>query len=90
MFARAMSWIDKWIIDGLVNLVRHITVWPLGEGSSLFDKYVVDGLVNGVAWTAGKGSMALRRAQSGFVQNYAMVMGGGIVLLVVVYLFLKP
>jgi len=29
-------------------------------------------------------------AQSGFVQNYAMVMGGGIVLLVVVYLFLKP
>ena len=34
--------------------------------------------------------MALRRAQSGFVQNYAMVMGGGIVLLVVVYLFLKP
>jgi NADH-quinone oxidoreductase subunit L len=90
MFARAMSWIDKWIIDGLVNLVRHITVWPLGEGSSLFDKYVIDGLVNGVAWTAGKGSMALRRAQSGFVQNYAMVMGGGIVLLVVVYLFLKP
>jgi len=90
MLARAMSWFDKWIIDGLVNLVRHITVWPLGEGSSMFDKYVVDGLVNGVAWTAGKGSMALRRAQSGFVQNYAMVMGGGIVLLVVVYLFLKP
>ena len=90
VFANVMSWIDKWIIDGLVNLVRHITVWPLGEGSSMFDKYVVDGLVNGVAWTAGKGSMALRRAQSGFVQNYAMVMGGGIVLLVVVYLFLKP
>jgi len=90
MLARVLAWIDTWIIDGLVNLVRHITVWPLGEGSSLFDKYVIDGLVNGVAWTAGRGSMALRRAQSGFVQNYAMVMGGGIVLLVVVYLFLKP
>jgi len=88
--ARVMAWIDTWIIDGAVNLVRHITVWPLGEGSSLFDKYVIDGLVNGVAWTASRGSMALRRAQSGFVQNYAMVMGGGIVLLVVVYLFLKP
>jgi NADH-quinone oxidoreductase subunit L len=88
--ARVMAWIDTWIIDGAVNLVRHITVWPLGEGSSLFDKYVIDGLVNGVAWTAARGSMALRRAQSGFVQNYAMVMGGGIVLLVVVYLFLKP
>ena len=90
IFARVMAWIDTWIIDGIVNLVRHITVWPLGEGSSLFDKYVVDGLVNGVAWTAGKGSMALRRAQSGFVQNYALVMGGGIVLLALVYLFLKP
>jgi NADH-quinone oxidoreductase subunit L len=90
LLARVLAWIDVWIIDGAVNLVRHITVWPLGEGSNLFDKYVVDGLVNGVAWTAGKGSMALRRAQSGFVQNYAMVMGGGIVLLVVVYLFLKP
>ena len=30
------------------------------------------------------------RLQSGFVQNYALVMGGGIVLLAAVYLFLKP
>ena len=61
-----------------------------GHGSSLFDRYIVDGAVNGVAWTADRGSMALRRAQSGFVQNYALVMGGGIVLLAVVYLFFKP
>jgi NADH-quinone oxidoreductase subunit L len=90
LFARVLAWIDVWIIDGAVNLVRHIVVWPLGEGSSIFDKYVVDGLVNGVAWTASKGSMAVRKAQSGFVQNYALVMGGGIVLLALVYLFLKP
>src|SRR6185369_154620 len=90
LLARVLAWIDVYIFDGFVNLVRHITVWPLGEGSSLFDKYVVDGVVNGVAWTASKSSTALRRAQSGFVQNYAMVMGAGIVLLAVVYLFLKP
>jgi NADH-quinone oxidoreductase subunit L len=90
LFARALAWIDVWIIDGLVNLVRHVTVLLLGLGSSTFDKYIVDGAVNGVAWTASKSSSALRRAQSGFVQNYALVMGGGIVLLAVVYLFLKP
>jgi len=41
-------------------------------------------------YLAQRGSMAVRRAQSGFVQNYALVMGGGIVLLAVVYLFFKP
>jgi hypothetical protein len=28
--------------------------------------------------------------QSGLVQNYALVMGGGIVLIALVYLFMKP
>src|SRR3954447_12746099 len=90
VFSQVLAWFDTWILDGIVNLVRHITVWPLGEGSSLFDKYVVDGAVNGIAWVASRSSTALRKAQSGFVQNYAMVMGGGIVLLALVYLFLKP
>jgi NADH-quinone oxidoreductase subunit L len=90
LFARFLWWFDTWIVDGLVNLTRHITVFPLGHGSNLFDKYVVDGLVNGVANTARGGSRMFRRMQSGVVQNYALVMGGGIVLIAVVYLFLKP
>jgi NADH-quinone oxidoreductase subunit L len=85
-----MSWIDANVIDGLVNLVRHITVYVLGYGSSLFDQYIVDGAVNGVADTAMGSSRMLRRVQSGFVQNYALIMGGGIVLMAAVYLFLKP
>jgi hypothetical protein len=32
----------------------------------------------------------LRRVQSGLVQNYALIMGGGIVLIAMVYLFMKP
>jgi NADH-quinone oxidoreductase subunit L len=89
-FSKAMAWFDTWIIDGIVNMVRHITVFPLGHGSNLLDKYVVDGLVNGVANTARGGSRFFRRMQSGFVQNYALVMGAGIVLITVVYLFTKP
>ena len=90
VFARALSWFDVHIVDGLVNLVRNITVYILGYGSSLFDRFVVDGAVNGIAELAGLSSLRIRRLQTGFVQNYALVMGGGIVLIAAVYLFLKP
>jgi len=90
VLCRILWWIDANIVDGLVNLVRHATVFVGGHGMSIFDKFVVDGAVNGLAWTAWRGSGALRRVQSGVVQNYALIMGGGIILLGVVYLFLKP
>jgi len=90
LFSRALSWIDIHIVDGLVNLVRHITVIVFGFGSNLFDQYVVDGAVNGVGYAARGSSGLLRRMQSGLVQNYALIMGGGIVLLAAMYLVMKP
>jgi NADH-quinone oxidoreductase subunit L len=88
--SRLLWWIDRWIVDGAVNGVRNLTVNLFGHGSSIFDKYVVDGAVNGVASGASAGSMVVRRIQNGLVQNYAMIMGGGIVLIALVYLFMKP
>ena len=90
LLSYALWWFDRWIVDGIVNSVRHLTVVLFGHGSNIFDKYVVDGAVNGVGWSAKSGSMMFRRAQSGFVQNYALIMGGGIVLIALVYLFMKP
>jgi NADH-quinone oxidoreductase subunit L len=90
LLARVLWWVDTWIVDGIVNGVRHLTVIGFGHGSSIFDKYVVDGAVNGVASTARGGSLMFRRMQSGLVQNYALIMGGGIVLIAMVYLFMKP
>ncbi|HEX9983000.1 MAG TPA: NADH-quinone oxidoreductase subunit L [Thermoanaerobaculia bacterium] len=90
LLSNVLSWIDAHIIDGIVNGVRHATVIGLGAGSNLFDKYVVDGAVNGVASSARGGSNLFRRMQNGVVENYALIMGGGIVLLMVVYLFMKP
>jgi NADH-quinone oxidoreductase subunit L len=89
-FCRALWWFDRWVVDGIVNATRHVTVFVFAHGSSMFDKYVVDGAVNGVAWSAKGGSMMFRRMQSGVVQNYALIMGGGIVLIAMVYLFMKP
>jgi NADH:ubiquinone oxidoreductase subunit 5 (subunit L)/multisubunit Na+/H+ antiporter MnhA subunit len=90
VFSRFLSWFDANIVDGVVNLTRHITVYPLGHGSSLFDRYIVDGAVNGAAYAAGGASRFFRRMQSGFVQNYALIMASGIVLIAAVYLFMKP
>jgi len=89
LFSDFLALFDMYVVDGLVNLVRHATVFVFGHGSRLFDTYVVDGAVNGVASTARNGSTMFRKMQSGFVQNYAMIMGGGIVLLAAVYLFTK-
>jgi NADH:ubiquinone oxidoreductase subunit 5 (subunit L)/multisubunit Na+/H+ antiporter MnhA subunit len=88
--AKFLALFDTYVIDGLVNLTRHLTVLFAGEGSSLFDKYIVDGAVNGVAAVARGGSSFVRKMQSGLVQNYALIMGGGIVLITIVYLFTKP
>ena len=90
VLAYVLSWFDANVVDGLVNLIRHATVYLFGHGSAMFDRFVVDGAVNGVGWTARGGSALFRRVQSGFVQNYALIMGGGIVLMAAVYLFLKP
>ncbi|HYI10558.1 MAG TPA: NADH-quinone oxidoreductase subunit L [Thermoanaerobaculia bacterium] len=90
LLCRILWWVDMWIVDGVVNGVRHLTVFAFGHGSNLFDKYVVDGAVNGVAYGARGGSMMFRRVQSGLVQNYALIMGGGVVLIAMVYLFMKP
>ncbi len=90
VFSYALAWIDTWIVDGIVNGTRYLGVYLFGNGSSAFDKHIVDGAVNGVAAGAQRSSRALRRLQTGAVQNYALIMGTGLVLLAAVYLFLKP
>jgi NADH-quinone oxidoreductase subunit L len=77
---------DARVIDGfLVHGARNVTL-ALSWISSFFDQYVVDGMVNGVADTLQAGYRGLKRVQSGRVQNYAFVMGGGFLLLVAAYL----
>jgi len=90
LLSDVLAWIDVHIVDGLVNGVRHLVVVIFGHGSNLIDKYLVDGAVNGVASGARGSSVLLRKLQSGLVQNYALVMGSGVVFLVAVYLVLKP
>jgi NADH-quinone oxidoreductase subunit L len=77
--------IDAVVVDGFVNAwgwLTRVAAWV----SHMFDKYIVDGLVNLLGWSAGEGSYAFRRVQTGLVQNYALMMLGGVFVLLTVYL----
>ena len=75
---------DKWIIDGIVNgtaLATRAWAWI----SHQVDKYLVDGAVNGVAGLCrAVMGQALRRWQTGFVQNYLLGYALGFLVFVAV------
>lgn len=80
ILAKGLSRIDRWLIDGVVNGVRHTTVglsWLSGIG----DRLVLDRLVNRAGSAVEMASFTFRRLQVGFIQGYVMVMVIGASLL---------
>jgi NADH-quinone oxidoreductase subunit L len=82
-----------WEVDAtVVDLIPNGTAAATRGASwltNLFDKNVVDGGVNGIADGFERGWRLARRAQTGHVQNYALVMGAGLFCLVAVYLIFR-
>ncbi len=76
---------DQKIIDGLVNRTAHIMV-VVSKIKRWIDVYIVDGMVNGVAWVTRISSEVLKLAQTGLVQNYALVIFLGVVIIIVLKL----
>jgi NADH-quinone oxidoreductase subunit L len=60
-----------------------ITAWFSG----LTDRTVVDRLVNLTGTVINEAGLAMRRLQSGLVQNYALLMLFGVFAFVTLYLF---
>ena len=86
--ARGLWAVDRTVVDGAVNgsgVLTRLSAWV----SHMADKYVVDGTVNFVGWSAGEGSLFLRRLQTGLVQNYALLMLVGVFLFLTVYLIAR-
>ena len=85
--ARAVNWVNDYVIDGVVNgvgaLCRGLATLVYGG----LDQRGIDGVVHGVSvGAAGMGGL-IRRIQSGRVQQYAGLLVAGLLLLVVVVLF---
>jgi len=85
--AEGLWWWDRWIVDGLVNGARNLTVGS-SVGALAFDRYVVDGAgVNGTAALFQWFSRQNRRIQTGQFQHYALGVAAGFLLLMVWYLY---
>jgi NADH-quinone oxidoreductase subunit L len=83
--ARALWKFDSGVVDGAVDgsgVFTRVSAWF----SHMFDKFVVDGLVNFVGWATGESSFATRKAQTGLVQNYALLILFGVFAFLAIYL----
>jgi NADH-quinone oxidoreductase subunit L len=69
MFARACSWFDSNVVDGIVNGVGRTTIL-VSKIHGWFDKYVVDGLVNLTAGISQIIGLFFRSFQTGKIQTY--------------------
>src|SRR3989338_1084939 len=72
---------DLGIIDGIVNWaawVARFAAWV----SHKFDIYIVDGIINSIATLVSMNSVMWRRLQTGYLQNYALVIVIGVILII--------
>ncbi len=83
LFSNGMAWFDAKIIDGIVNGSATITRW-LSSASKFFDTYVVDGLVNFTALLSGLIGLFIRKAQTGKVQTYIVIVVFSLIVLLLI------
>jgi NADH-quinone oxidoreductase subunit L len=84
--ARGVFTFDSKVVDGAVNGSAWMTrLTSVVTGGT--DKYFVDGVVNAIAnFVVRLMSPIVRAAQTGFTQNYALVMVIGLLVAVTIYL----
>ena len=85
---RAAHAFDVRVVDGVVHMVRNVTVGT-SYLSVFWDTWVVDGMVNLSAKIVRLASRGLRRVQTGVAQSYATVMVFGLFVLICVYMYLS-
>ena len=83
--ARAIYAFDSKLVDGIVNGLATLSrLFSRITGG--FDKYFVDGIVNTIAaFVMNLMSPLFRAAQTGFTQNYALVMVLGLMVAVAIF-----
>jgi NADH-quinone oxidoreductase subunit L len=85
--ARFVDWTNTYIIDGIVNAVGGGTKFLGGLVYNGLDQIGVDGVFNGLSAAADSAGSALRKIQTGRVQEYAAGFVAGALILVVLFVF---
>src|SRR5439155_10643809 len=78
--------VNKWWFDDLYHLLFVVIGGRIADGLRWFDVHVIDGAVNGVAVVTVRTGGRIGRIQTGQVQNYALGIAVGLVLMAVGYL----
>ena len=79
----------KFYIDEIWLFITKKIIFNLvGRPAAWIDRNIVDGTMNGLAWTTGKISVLIKGVQSGRVQSYALYFFGGIICLVIIFIYL--
>jgi NADH-quinone oxidoreductase subunit L len=85
--ARFVNWTNTYIFDGIVNAVGGATKFLGGVVYNGIDQIAVDGVFNGLSAAADSAGSALRKLQTGRVQQYASGVVAGALILVVLFVF---
>ena len=80
---------DAKIVDGIVNGSARVTVRS-ADGSSWWDRWIVDGSVRFIGGFIKTVSWPVRLIQTGYVQNYALVMILGVLIFIGYVLWGNP
>jgi len=86
--ARVLSWFDKYLVDGLVNLAGAVTR-VFAELDGAIDRYLVDGAVNLIANSTLSAGSILRRVQTGRIQTYLYGALAGAIAIVLLNFIIK-
>jgi NADH-quinone oxidoreductase subunit L len=82
--------LNKYYIDDIYQLVWARGGVLFANALWWFDAKVIDGAVNGAGWVAQRFGGALRRFQTGRLQNYGLGIATGMVLVLIGYLVIRP
>ena len=80
--------VNRWWFDELYDLIFVRFGGAIARALWWFDVRVVDGTVNGIAALTQGAGRGVRQIQTGRVQNYALGIAAGLLVIAVSYLFL--
>jgi len=77
--------VNKYYIDDIYQLVFARGGVIVANALWWFDAKVIDGIVNGSGWLASRIGGALRKVQTGRVENYGLGIAAGLAIVLLVY-----
>jgi NADH-quinone oxidoreductase subunit L len=80
--------LNKWWFDDLNHVLFVVIGGAIANGAAWFDKNIVDGIVNGIGAVTRRAGTDLARVQTGRVQNYALGIAVGLLVMAGSYLFI--